>query len=63
MTLKKYRVISSILSLIFTDVMFFVIRIIVMVRDNSPQTGFHFMIKNILAVILRGALIYPGHRR
>ena len=53
----KGRVLSSIITLIFTDIMFAILRLRVMVYGKDTQVGFNFFSKNVMAAICRLPLI------
>ena len=53
----KGRVLSSIITLIFTDIMFVILRLRVMVYGKDTQVGFNFFSKNVMAAICRLPLI------
>ena len=59
---KCIRVFSTICTLIFTDLMFCIIRIAVILSGSNYQTGFHFLMKNILALFIRPLLLIYGAR-
>lgn len=54
---KKGRILSSIITLIFTDIMFAILRLYVMVHEKDTQLGFNFFSKNVMAAICRFSLI------
>ena len=56
------RIISSVMTLIFTDVLFCIIRCYVMVKEKSVQLGFNFFLKNLLAAVCRIILICKSCR-
>ena len=58
----KYRVLSSIGTLIFTDISFSVIRLCVISKQGNYQIGFNFLMKNMLAGISRLVLIIKRFR-
>ena len=53
----KGRVLSSIITLIFTDIMFAILRLRVMIYGKDTQVGFNFFSKNVMAAICRLSLI------
>ena len=53
----KGRILSSIITLIFTDFMFAILRLCVMVYGKDTQLGFKFFSKNVMAAICRFSLI------
>ena len=59
---QGYRIISSAMTLIFTDVLFCIIRGHVMIKEESVQSGFNFFLKNLLAAICRFILICKSRR-
>ena len=60
---KKGRILSSIITLIFTDIMFAILRLCVMIYGKDAQLGFNFFSKNVMAAICRffliGKTIFP----
>ena len=52
------KILSSAVTLIFTDISFAIIRAHVMAREKSFQIGFNFLAKNIMATIYRICLIF-----
>ena len=54
---KKGRILSSTITLIFTDIMFAILRLYVMIYGKDTQLGFNFFSKNVMAAICRSSLI------
>ena len=54
------KILSSAVTLIFTDISFAIIRGYVMVRQKTFQIGFNFLFKNIMAAIYRFCLIFKS---
>lgn len=48
---------TSILTLLFTDISFFILRSVVIHNEKSVQSGFNFLMKNLLAAVIRFVLI------
>ena len=59
----RCRILSSLMTLIFTDVLFCFIRLYVMIKNGSAQSGLNFFVKNLLAAFFRGELIYKNIRK
>lgn len=51
------RILSSTITLVFTDVLFAIMRGHVMVQENSLQLGFNFFSKNVMSAFCRLFLI------
>ena len=59
---QRCRIFSSVLTLIFTDALFCIIRGYVMIKEESVQSGFNFFLKNLLAASCRIILICKSCR-
>ena len=51
------RILSSTITLVFTDVLFAIMRGHVMIQENSLQLGFNFFSKNVMSAFCRVFLI------
>ena len=54
---QKGRILSSVITLIFTDIMFAILLFRVMIYGKDTQLGFNFFSKNVMAAICRFFLI------
>ncbi|XP_057289546.1 uncharacterized protein LOC130612258 [Hydractinia symbiolongicarpus] len=54
---KPLQRLTSIFTLLFTDFSFFILRVVVIHNEKSVQSGFNFLMKNLLAAFIRFILI------
>lgn len=54
------KILSSAVTLIFTDIAFAIIRVHVMARQKTFQIGFNFLSKNIMAALYRFCMIFKS---
>ena len=54
------KILSSAVTLIFTDISFAIIRVHVMARQKTFQIGFNFLSKNVMAALYRFCMIFKS---